>query len=179
MVTRGNIPAYAGKTQRCYCPIGLAAEHPRVCGENVDRDRGGVGGGEHPRVCGENSSTRRCPRCGLGTSPRMRGKPPALVPGAVLCRNIPAYAGKTCLISDQDFRSKEHPRVCGENGRVWGGSTCGFGTSPRMRGKHHPDLGLCSQIRNIPAYAGKTCSPGVFAARYREHPRVCGENVSS
>ncbi len=45
-----------------------------------------------------------------------------------------------------------------------------------MRGK----LKFCDLhyllLRNIPAYAGKTDTPGLSGAQKGEHPRVCGEN---
>ena len=51
-----NIPAYAGKTEGSRSNCLLTREHPRVCGENI-------------------ILTMRC-FVFLGTSPRMRGKPP-------------------------------------------------------------------------------------------------------
>ena len=70
-----NIPAYAGKTSSTPVKQSVAPEHPRVCGENWP---------DHWYYLP-----------GVGTSPRMRGKPGGeayipLAPG-----NIPAYAGKT------------------------------------------------------------------------------------
>ena len=50
-----------------------------------------------------------------GTSPRMRGKQVAGVDVRVMHRNIPAYAGKTCLTQARLTPPAEHPRVCGEN----------------------------------------------------------------
>ena len=69
-----NIPAYAGKTIIAWVRAVLAAEHPRVCGEN-------------PILAGN-----LCPF--LGTSPRMRGKPAHMVGLEKPLGNIPAYAGK-------------------------------------------------------------------------------------
>ena len=71
----GNIPVYAGKTQLPNLTAGLSEEHPRVCGENSERDIQDSGK--------------------AGTSPRMRGK--RLLLGGVGSGevNIPAYAGKT------------------------------------------------------------------------------------
>ena len=71
----GNIPAYAGKTPVPEGIVSVAAEHPRVCGENLALELFQVLDG--------------------GTSPRMRGKPVLCSVGAVSTRNIPAYAGKT------------------------------------------------------------------------------------
>ena len=70
-----NIPAYAGKTLFIAFYRFLAAEHPRVCGENTFQ------------IFLRISQ--------VGTSPRMRGK---LLTESCFkdeTRNIPAYAGKT------------------------------------------------------------------------------------
>ena len=90
-----NIPAYAGKTFDFISVDIRLEEHPRVCGENYPRraHRGGW----------------------FGTSPRMRGKPVSGRNFLCLSRNIPAYAGKTRHRPVGVHRSKEHPRVCGEN----------------------------------------------------------------
>ena len=152
-----NIPAYAGKTLVGKGISGVSAEHPRVCGENGQGERGLT----FPQ----------------GTSPRMRGKlaRPTSPPRAV--RNIPAYAGKTegdCLAR---VTLEEHPRVCGENNDAIAKSVLAHGTSPRMRGKRANSKGFMMVFRNIPAYAGKTGHrPGTGPAR-PEHPRVCGENT--
>ena len=74
---RRNIPAYAGKTSATLAATVLGAEHPRVCGENVER--------------------RNQTLVGVGTSPRMRGKQLMFFPVPTLRRNIPAYAGKTLI----------------------------------------------------------------------------------
>ena len=74
---RGLIPAHAGKTLRAasankYSPA-------------------------HPRACGENNGYFSLLWCGLGSSPRMRGKrhgDPLLARTLGL---IPAHAGKTCI----------------------------------------------------------------------------------
>ena len=90
-----NIPAYAGKTTKLPAGIAFAAEHPRVCGENLLGSNRVINGG--------------------GTSPRMRGKqiPETTIPEPF--RNIPAYAGKTRPKRSRGKWTSEHPRVCGEN----------------------------------------------------------------
>ena len=70
-----------------------------------------------------------------GTSPRMRGKPAALVQLQTAKRNIPAYAGKTRRINVIWPSLTEHPRVCGENIAKYTELNTPKGTSPRMRGK--------------------------------------------
>ena len=110
-----NIPAYAGKT---LSPMASA-----------------FAGTEHPRVCGENSGYMRSDFAGVGTSPRMRGKPTGAPRPDRNPRNIPAYAGKTCRPRSRVVRNSEHPRVCGENMITSSNGLTQAGTSPRMRGK--------------------------------------------
>ena len=52
------------------------------------------------------------------------------------------------------------------------------GTSPRMRGKHQLSCLMAADLRNIPAYAGKTDRGNNFINLRQEHPRVCGENLA-
>ena len=87
----------------------------------------------------------------------MRGKQgaAAILYGAE--RNIPAYAGKTARSSGGYAAWPEHPRVCGENLHSEQGLHDIAGTSPRMRGKHKAHVIRLRAMRNIPAYAGKTC----------------------
>ena len=151
-----NIPAYAGKT------------NPRV--------RFCVAGPEHPRVCGENVSVSGAVIKLKGTSPRMRGKPEHPCFLGLLQRNIPAYAGKTTTTPSMTNPCSEHPRVCGENRLTMFCRRSFCGTSPRMRGKPQGKLCLSVNVRNIPAYAGKTEAQVLLHEVDSEHPRVCGEN---
>ena len=72
--------------------------------------------------------------------------------------------------------SSEHPRVCGENSIGRSPTPPKTGTSPRMRGKHGLFRGGFLNLRNIPAYAGKTLLLPWCGLWHTEHPRVCGEN---
>ena len=151
-----NIPAYAGKTRHH-----ILAERPHQ---------------EHPRVCGENGTVTKTPGQTAGTSPRMRGKLFCVHGRVEFCRNIPAYAGKTCSHPANTGTLWEHPRVCGENRMFMTLGLLGGGTSPRMRGKRQEGTGHSMVAGNIPAYAGKTHRDGMLTIREPEHPRVCGEN---
>ena len=91
-----------------------------------------------------------------GTSPRMRGKRGVVIGVFLKMRNIPAYAGKTFGWTVSAAQQPEHPRVCGENSYNCSGNRRRRGTSPRMRGKHELALKMRFELRNIPAYAGKT-----------------------
>ena len=111
-----------------------------------------------------------------GTSPRMRGKLTLSLDPEIAFRNIPAYAGKTCLSVNVLYDFPEHPRVCGEN---FLHPLDGFGkrgTSPRMRGKRFLVPSAAVGARNIPAYAGKTFRCWCRGGLWPEHPRVCGVN---
>ena len=48
-----------------------------------------------------------------------------------------------------------------------------------MRGKPRHIRRNSNWLRNIPAYAGKTHSPGNVRGGWEEHPRVCGENLEN
>ena len=91
------IPAYAGKTALVIDRPFDNGAHPRVCGEN------------HPKVEHRHAIT--------GSSPRMRGKPTLPLRAARTRGLIPAYAGKTSIMTSGSGSRPAHPRVCGENSR--------------------------------------------------------------
>ena len=133
------IPACAGETTQ----VKIVGHHPRVCGGGTSpRVRGKrllACAGEtgncqvrcipacagdvrawirdrvHPRVCGGNKTFHPSFHQPTGTSPRVRGKLPNILPEPFLRRYIPACAGET----PSGFRPASlfavHPRVCGGN----------------------------------------------------------------
>ena len=129
------IPACAGNTAAFNGVKSVVADHPRVCGEYPKR-RPVVGPGariipacagntsmlrtlplsetDHPRVCGEYPLGTVRPTSWLGSSPRVRGIPPARDDGVRPVRIIPACAGNTRRASAAMSRATDHPRVCGE-----------------------------------------------------------------
>ena len=125
-VSRGLIPAHAGKTRPSSRAQPEHWAHPRACGENW------------LFPLGLNTPT--------GSSPRMRGKQTipglkvtheGLIPGLKETHEglIPAHAGKTADSPPRPRSRPAHPRACGENfiqGMVKG---LVQGSSPRMRGK--------------------------------------------
>ena len=52
-----------------------------------------------------------------------------------------------------------------------------MGSSPRMRGAHHPEDGRICAWGIIPADAGSTAALARLSTLYRDHPRGCGEHV--
>ena len=152
----GIIPAYAGNTRRRSCRSASTWDHPRVCGE-------------HSAQCG----AVRIPQ---GSSPRMRGTRDNTARTGQTSGIIPAYAGNTRFFRGRCTRLWDHPRVCGEHGRVSLALRVGRGSSPRMRGTHVLPCGYHAVRRIIPAYAGNTTSSCHRLPCCRDHPRVCGEH---
>ena len=106
----------------------------------------------------------------------MRGRRLSSISAARWGRNTPAYAGKTTQNAAGEAIEKKHPRVCGEDDRFRGGYHVNAETPPRMRGRRVAVSTWPQEIRNTPAYAGKTMNFGVIVTRYKKHPRVCGED---
>ena len=94
-LSRGLIPAHAGKTYR----------------GNLDRPLGRA----HPRSRGENPRGRSVGVDGEGSSPLTRGKRPVGEPFPRPERLIPAHAGKTRRSLSTAKTARAHPRSRGEN----------------------------------------------------------------
>ena len=131
---------------------------------------------DHPRVCGENSASGSMPCRMMGSPPRVRGKPPHFIRCRCNRRITPACAGKTLHFHEQKRAEKDHPRVCGENGRYRGALESLEGSPPRVRGKPEIHPGQKSCCRITPACAGKTRDEAAEMGTPEDHPRVCGEN---
>ena len=157
-VTERNTPAYAGKTSQ--------SRTSTSCGQ------------KHPRVCGEDQGLRPRPEPVSETPPRMRGRPEDKSEKDTRARNTPAYAGKTIPLAPRRHGGEKHPRVCGED--VLPTSVISYvpETPPRMRGRSCICHQVPADIRNTPAYAGKTDNPGGMGRCKWKHPRVCGEDSS-
>ena len=112
----------------------------------------------------------------MGSSPRGRGKRKPRAPQRAIQGLIPAWAGKTRLVSTWPEKAVAHPRVGGENLNAVAGGNKETGSSPRGRGK--PVVGGHGDLRPglIPAWAGKTTACGRSTRPGKAHPRVGGEN---
>ena len=132
----GNTPAYAGKTLNPKA-LGLMSE-------------------KHPRVCGEDAIKMAAPMSFGETPPRMRGRLQELHLVLWHVGNTPAYAGKTRDNRRQSYPAWKHPRVCGEDLKEERHDVLAEETPPRMRGRPRRRVATCPELRNTPAYAGKT-----------------------
>ena len=133
---RGIIPAYAGNTSVAH--------------------RNSPATGDHPRVCGEHSTGAARRQSLVGSSPRMRGTPSTCPEEYRLTGIIPAYAGNTNRVRRRPWRSRDHPRVCGEHADNSSMTFNSEGSSPRMRGTHRIHILGLPHFGIIPAYAGNT-----------------------
>ena len=132
----GITPAHAGKT---------------LCIEFCEHDYR-----DHPRACGENLQRLCKASCALGSPPRMRGKLNANFGYGDYHGITPAHAGKTTPSGDPYCLSLDHPRACGENPIFGAFFSRHRGSPPRMRGKHRGGRGLRRDDGITPAHAGKT-----------------------
>ena len=115
----------------------------------------------------------RCRR----SPPRMRGR--AELRHKVVCarRITPAYAGKSPPRWTSLRRPRDHPRVCGEEAKIFR-ALCGpIGSPPRMRGRVIHLLSGCPWPWITPAYAGKSMIDACQNCPWGDHPRVCGEEA--
>ena len=155
-LSRGLIPACAGKTGTRTRPRPPIWAHPRVCGENL---------GIESRL-----------RIFCGSSPRVRGKLSETPYRSIGSRLIPACAGKTATKSRSPARCQAHPRVCGENSNLRCLIFVESGSSPRVRGKLHRPTRKGQTPGLIPACAGKTqVRRATDAASAGSSPRVRGK----
>ncbi len=91
----------------------------------------------------------------------------------------PRVCGEHVSVLFSDFGMKGSSRVCGEHLELLVKIGYQLGSSPRMRGTHANRLERCRILGIIPAYAGNTVAIQVQPVVVGDHPRVCGEHVSS
>ena len=115
----------------------------------------------------------------LGSPPRMRGKLARKIEGYARSRITPADAGKTQSTRQARPRNRDHPRGCGENCACMRGCCRGYGSPPRMRGKHTLTATATVKTGITPADAGKTIIPAARRSGSGDHPRGCGENKTT
>ena len=136
LMTRGLIPAHAGKTR------------PRGPGQRR--------AGAHPRSRGENLLLVLPSGAVQGSSPLTRGKPRRARNRVGQLGLIPAHAGKTQTRPESRRPIGAHPRSRGENTTVSRPSITSGGSSPLTRGKRGAQASDGTQTGLIPAHAGKT-----------------------
>ena len=172
----GSPPRVRGKRhhrdrQREICGI-----TPARAGKTFKPEGQGNNEWDHPRACGENETAQAETRGRAGSPPRVRGKQKRQAGENQPHGITPARAGKTYRRKRAGAERQDHPRACGENMPVEGGSVEYKGSPPRVRGKL---ADKCSRLRDhgiTPARAGKTLHSRRYPPPGRDHPRACGEN---
>ena len=113
-----------------------------------------------------------------GSSPRLRG---TLVTGAFLTLAlgiIPALAGNTWRGLARRFRTRDHPRACGEHSALKNAFPPCPGSSPRLRGTQRRGGLPAGPTGIIPALAGNTTGRPHRTSANWDHPRACGEHFA-
>ena len=152
----GIIPACAGSTCPSRPSAATAGDHPRMCGEH--------------RIC--------CQSCKIstGSSPHVRG---ALVQDFLQGLStgiIPACAGSTVSWRIRRPPCRDHPRMCGEHGRLATMPCRSPGSSPHVRGARAQGRITTAGSGIIPACAGSTTHVLSVQCLKGDHPRMCGEH---
>ena len=154
-MSRGIIPAGAGKSEDGDGVDIRPWDHPRGCGEKPEGDAGLVWvSGSSPRVRG---------KVGLSRSPRST------------FGIIPAGAGKSFFAILPGRIDGDHPRGCGEKAARRTSARSSIGSSPRVRGKASSSDGCRTSRGIIPAGAGKSMASSCLRRGGWDHPRGCGE----
>ena len=92
-------------------------------------------------------------------------------------RITPAHAGKRGIRYRMRFRTRDHPRLCGEKTIDREISSLTRGSPPRMRGKTLELFGGAVVDGITPAYARKSICLALPITAPMDHPRVCGEKT--
>ena len=114
-VSSGITPAYAGKSYF----------HGSSQRKNQD----------HPRLCGEKIQKKVKILQFLGSPPPMRGKAAGRKTSESANGITPAYAGKRCSVYLLYVFVRDHPRLCGEKHSTFVIRSRRLGSPPPMRGK--------------------------------------------
>ena len=172
----GSPPRVRGKRRRMRGAQGVYRITPACAGKTEITNSNLVSSTDHPRVCGENIERYELYLPLYGSPPRVRGKLGSARIYSRRRRITPACAGKTKEFLRKYLRVPDHPRVCGENVRGSYSKFSNNGSPPRVRGKLKRRA-VCDGVKRItPACAGKTWRKYFSANSAADHPRVCGEN---
>ena len=154
----GITPACAGKTESSSSSSRIKQDHPRMCGKDIIPTyplRGVKGSPPHVR---ERPTGKGSEDMGFGITP--------------------ACAGKTFLICSVIIQHQDHPRMCGKD--FFSGSRFlrRLGSPPHVRERRCNYSKCIKRCRITPACAGKTSLMAESIREVRDHPRMCGKDVT-
>ena len=145
-----------GKGSRCAISLASPRITPAYAGKSCDHREVGQGFQDHPRLCGEKMLQSNSVSPFSGSPPPMRGKVSNDESFPNRQRITPAYAGKRVPCKKKRKCVQDHPRLCGEKGRVAAGVVAVSGSPPPMRGKVTVQSDAVNHGGITPAYAGKS-----------------------
>ena len=131
----GSPPHVRGKDAQnnpTSCPSGIT---PACAGKSVKWSTNRSASEDHPRMCGEKVPIDLCVGCHVGSPPHVRGKGTGEIMRKVQYGITPACAGKSAVSISLIFRSRDHPRMCGEKCYAVPDAIVGVGSPPHVRGK--------------------------------------------
>ena len=129
-------------------------------------------------MCGEQHDTGFFLMVIRGSPPRVRGTDIYCVRRCCANGITPACAGNRYFLAVNPLPGEDHPRVCGEQQNPGRLGAFQRGSPPRVRGTGGIFRVQRHDARITPACAGN--SPGIASLHSpsRDHPRVCGEQVT-
>ena len=132
--SRGSPPRVRGTVGVVALDRGLHRITPACAGNRLLHRLGQLFFWDHPRVCGEQFSGEDAHEVRVGSPPRVRGTG-GFYPGQhSVCGITPACAGNSWTAPGRIGRSRDHPRVCGEQMRDIHTRCREEGSPPRVRG---------------------------------------------
>ena len=124
-----------GKLDLHHCGNLMRRVIPTGVGKAASRARGGGKESGHPHGCGESFVEDLVTQFGVGSSPRVWGKPRAILWSSGSLRVIPTGVGKAPRMRSPDRANTGHPHGCGESASAERARRISDGSSPRVWGK--------------------------------------------
>ena len=155
-VKKGSPPPMRGKGSNGAGGVKMERITPAYAGKSFTTRYRACRREDHPRLCGEKVYNMKKVHRWTGSPPPMRGKVCLVHVYKCALRITPAYAGKRRIAWCRFHLLEDHPRLCGEKGRVAAGVVAVSGSPPPMRGKVPKSGGAMDGDRITPAYAGKS-----------------------
>ena len=134
---------------------------------------------DYPRVGGEENAAPSVTKGQWGLPPRGRGRGLQRSARCAKRRITPAWAGKSLVSCEADFRRWDYPRVGGEEYAWCARYRLLGGLPPRGRGRVKQTVKIGNETRITPAWAGKSRNWRIAARPSWDYPRVGGEEWHS
>ena len=174
----GSPPHARGRLRHDGRPYAAFRITPACAGKTPAFPRAGHLAADHPRMRGEDIQDNQNEEVQEGSPPHARGRRswPGVVSGSTGI--TPACAGKTAQRKTRGTTRSDHPRMRGEDTSLMGTPSGSQGSPPHARGRHVLSGQLELRLGITPACAGKTSALGGQTASKTDHPRMRGEDFN-